>query len=353
MSEQVPHEHTPLDSWEKARQYVRGMGDISSVFSSAIRDIKTAEDVAVNKQERKVAQALTLEKAKFLTSVSDSLKTIFYFAAKALHPERLRECVPLTTERLLALFSPTEVANIIALAYLYRNIGRGFDAQEWKVLGERMNTHMEIGAIVGSTIENIDVANGFLLGGMRYLCFAMFAKEDLKKFQEHRRAVEHRGGLFDLKQEEKKWGCHHMQIASVIAQSIGLGTDVAMGLGGLDILDKKLLGDEADPALDLAKQRMNQLRDRLACWREAISWTESFHKTGEPPVESSVDDDVNKMSVSSDIVTDIRDRVAKVRADGPSYDWIQKKISDLPPEVVSRLNIRLDAHKDVAEMKAK
>ena len=342
-----------LESWEKAREYVRKLGEVSSVFSCAIRDIKLAQDAGANKKERKTNVDLALEKAKFLVRTSDSLKAIFYFAAKALFPEELKSAQPLNIDKVLKLFSSTEIANFISLAYLYRNIGRDCDAKEWKLICERMFIHMEIGAIVGATIENIDRANGILLGGMRYLCFSMFAKPDLRKFQEHRRYVEHRGEIFDLQKEEKEWGCNHMQIASVVAQTLGLGTDVAMGLGNLDITDKRLLGDDTDPALDLAKQRVLLLRDRLACWREAISWTESFHKSGEAPKEISLDDDIHKMSVSSDVVNDIREQVRKVREEGTRFDWISKKTSDLPPEIVTQLKIYFDPSRELAEMKGK
>ena len=263
-------------SWEKARSYVKGLGHIPTIFCSAIREIKTAELLAFSREEKKELRDITLTQTRFLIRVSPSLKAVLYFAAQDIYNDQLNDTESLTVQRLVELFSPGEIASILAITYLDRAIGRKCDSQEWKTLRQRMSRHIRVGGIVGQTITNIDRSNGMLIGALRYLALGLFACEDLKKFQSYRREVEAGGELFSMEQEETLWGCNHMQVAAVLSQAMGFGSDASCGLATCSGVSFTVESDNSkdDPEGNAVIER--ELNDRIRCWHEAVSWTESF-----------------------------------------------------------------------------
>lgn len=317
----APSKPDELDEgWGIARKYADLLGSMPSIFTTAIRALKRLEALGnVPKQE---ADNQIMEACSFLINVSPSLKSVFYHAALDLHPEVLEK--ELNVKNLLLAFTPCEIANILAITYLYRRVRKKCDPKEWTILTGKLHAHMEIGGIIGETINHIGTGNGVLIGAMRYISLVMFSFKDLKKYQEYRRRTADGDSLFDLAEETRRWGCNHMQVASILVQNAGLGLVPSMGLGIESIPPgARALGPDVE--------------EQLLCWHATIVWTEAFHRTGAPPTTQSEED---VMFLPEDEAVEMKRRIWSIIRDGSTFDWIAKSKADLPEDVAEALDVK-------------
>lgn len=308
-----------LHSAEVALQMLDLIPRPSGLFSTCIRTIKQAE---LNSPDASAARAASVQAANFLVSVSPTLRATLYFAAETLHPEGLIAIKEINHKKLLELFSPSEIAALLGVTYLYRQVKNKVDYEEWSRLSPKLLAHMEIGALVGDTVNHIGPGNGILLGAFRFLSLGMFAIKDLKAFKDYRRKLEKKNRLFDLHEEESRFGCTHLQVASALCTVLGYGLTVSLGFG-----------------FDESSEEFQGLSDRQAeevmCWRVARAMTESYHNTGESG-DGGAD---GELALPPEEQKILNEKIASIRDSGSSIGWFSASAEQAPPEVQEGLKL--------------
>jgi hypothetical protein len=258
--------------------------------------------------------------------VSPTLKSVFFFAAKALHDEKLRAVKHLTVKKLLSIFEPREVASIIGLTFVYKRIQKQCDPEEWILFQRKIHTQMEIGTILGEKMRHIGKGNGMLLGGIRFLAQATFALGAPEQFQAFKKKVRKSSSVFDLKIEQEFFECNHLQVASLLVQDLGFcmpRSPVSMSLG-MDALS-------VPPA-----QLPSRLKDHLLSWRAAMEYIEGYHSNGAPPTKMGFD---YALRLPEEETEDLREKIWVIIREGSQFDWIAKTKLELPTEVAEALEM--------------
>ncbi len=307
---------TPEERWRNAKVFANVLKEPNAMFSTAIRTIKSTENSygADSEALKKAAVSASL----FLVDVSPSLKAMFYFAAETLYPDEVAKHTELDSKTLLGLFRPTEVTAILAISYIYRRVRKRCPEAEWKKFATKLLIHARITCVVGDTINFVGTGNGMLIGAFRFLSIGLFAIKDLKGFQEYARKLKNDATLFDIEFEEKRWGCNHLEIASILAQSLGFGVNVGYGFS---------------MAYGQGSKLPEHLEEKVFCWRTCMEWSQTFQETGEPPRLSEED----AMFLPDSEMQDLK-RQANEALDCP-FHWISRSKRDLTREQCLKLKL--------------
>ncbi len=322
--------------WKVADHHVQSLGPLSSLFTAAIRAVRSAPQILRTDSPEKIKK-FSIEAVNFPVKVSPTFKTAYYFVAEEVDEAELALTMPLSQQKLLSLFSPDELIAVIALTYMYRLMKRRCDEEEWARIAPKMAVHMAIGFAVGGRTNGVGSGNGMLIGGIRFIAQSILMYSDLKNFKELRRKTESKNVLFDLAEEQARWGCNHLQIASFLVSNLGYGVGPRMAFG-VDT-DSKVFGP-LQPAIIESQEEIN-------AWRTAIACTESLHSKGCVP--DFIKGDENKFLAAS-IGAELEKRALSIVAKGQGYQWLFKIPEDLPPHVRQQLNIRVTAKKEGAEV---
>lgn len=306
---------------EMAKHFAELIPYPSSMFTTVIRAVRNGEE-ALGDPEHPALRDLTANSAAFILTISPSLRAIFYSALKVLHEEQLEKLNEYTPRKILSLFSPTEVTSTLALAYLYRQVKKRCDAAEWERIEKKLFTHMEITALIGRTVNHVGAPMGIFIGGIRVLSQALFAVADLKGFQEHRRKLERDSKLFDTELEIKRWGCSHLDIASILAQQLGFGMTVGMGLA-------------IDPAAEV-ETIPEELAEILLCWKVTRELSDSFQATGAAPI--ATEEDATYLPPEEE--DKLKKQIWGILRDGAKYNWLATRAKDLSQDEREKLDIK-------------
>lgn len=314
------------NTFERAQSIAKKM-DVTpsfSLFYTCIRNIKNAESQGAD------TSTVAIKNGMQIVSISPTLKAAFYAAAQIYHKESLERCTDLNLKNLMKMFSPSEITAIIALIYLTKKIKKKCTTQdendEWARTINRMITNMEITALVGDTIEYIGIGNGLLIGGLRNLASFLFCLIDMKAYKQYRRDAANKKKIWDLKEEEKIFGCNHLQIASYLSQTLGFGLGTVQGL--------VLAFEDEEKAAEAANSP--QLATQILCWRAAIRWSESLHVTGSMP-ESVSQSESDEMYLPPEQQDKLIEKVTQLRANENPDLWIFRSFDELPAEVKEKL----------------
>ena len=315
------------ESWRIAEGYVRALGGLSSLFTAAIRAVRNAPMILKTSDDARI-HSFSIEALAFPIKVSPTLKAALYFMALEMEEEKLGELHPLSQEKLLSLFSPDQLIAGIGLTYLYRIIKRRCDADEWERLLPKMCVHLNIGYLVGQKIKGVGAGHGMLMAGARYLALALFLYADTKGFKDLRRKCDSRNKLFDVDEEQRKWGCNHMQIASCLVSQLGYGIGPRMAFGmEADVLGHtKLQAAASDSEVEISS------------WRTTLACIESLHAKGASPeyVRSK-----KSRFLTADAGAELEKLAIKVVAAGQGLKWITKSASEVPEEVRGNLGMKV------------
>ena len=309
-----------------ADQHARLLGNVSALFSSCIRTIREAERSKDANPNLDIS-GLTQGAALTLVNMSPTLKALFYFAATHFYPEAVQKLLKPSIRDILKLFDSAEIAGILGVSYLFRRLEKLCDEDELERLMPNLLTHMEIGGIVGETLNYVGSGYGMLGGAVRYIALGTFIIGHVEEFKKYRRKVSANDQLFDVHEEERLWGCNHLQVASLLVQSLGYGVPAGFGL---------VLAEAEGSPLDLVEDRASN--DEVRCWRAAMVWTEALHRSGEPP--PGFDDQKSEMYLESDSVRVLTETVAPIRKHGSNFQWLLRRRSDVPEELRASLGVR-------------
>lgn len=257
-----PQDGVTEESWAEARKIAGLVSNVSALFSTAIRFLRKDTEAKLPSMSQSSRYAVQ----RLLNS--ESFKAPVYYAALTFKPEAVHNAPHLTPRALAELLSPVELANMIGLLYLYRRIQKGCDPTEWSELTKLIHLHGEMGGHLGVAMKNIGLGHGLLLGTIRHLSMGLFLGMDKKAFTQYRRGMKIAKRDFDLDLERKNWGCTHLEVASILIQSLGLGGEHSKAItSGL------LLTGIPDKQLDIDSYRM----------RIGWAWIRSLIETGAPP----------------------------------------------------------------------
>ena len=213
-----------IDAWNEARRIGKLVGNVSSLFSTAIRFLKKDAEAGL----KTISPSTRFCLQRLMNS--RSVKAPIYNAALCFRPEGLEGHAYISSDVLMAAFAPEEMATLLGLLYLYRRIQRTADEEEWKGLASQIHVPAELGGQIGRAIPNIGLGWGLLASSIRYLAWGLFLVANQKGYIQYRRHLKIHGVPFDIAQEEKTWGCNHMEVASILIGAVSLGTSVSSAL---------------------------------------------------------------------------------------------------------------------------
>ena len=222
MDAQVTKSKDSEESWEQAKKVAAILGQPHRLFVNCVRDLRGLPDGASRKRMLESSSVITLFR-------SESFKTVIWFAAKALYGEDVGS-KPINGGELITTFAPDELASVVAATHLHRMTGKKVAPKIWDDIFEEVNLQMQTGIFVGTTVDSISRSTGLLMGAVRTLAFALVASTDESRYKVFRRELVRRDKLFDTKGELATWGCHHLQVAALLVQSLGYGIGPATGI---------------------------------------------------------------------------------------------------------------------------
>jgi len=214
-------------SWDKAKEVAGLLGQPHRLFTQCVRDLRAIPDGSSRKKMLESSAVITLFR-------SESFKTVMYHAAKALYGEDIGK-KPMNGGDLVTLFAPDELASVVAATHLHRLTGKKVSPKIWGDIVEEVNFQMQTGILVGAAVPSITRSVGLLMGAVRTIAFSLVASTDESKFKLFRRELVRQDKLFNISGELETWGCHHLQVAALVIQSLGYGIPPATGIASSEM----------------------------------------------------------------------------------------------------------------------
>ncbi len=303
------------ESWEVARLLASQMGNFPSSFTSVIRALRSNEEQNKPSKTKELSRATQYMVSRLLKS--DSMKAPVYFAALTYYPEQIATLQHVTYKELLPLFSPGEYAAIISLVYLTRVAKKLCPHDEWEHIAKNLYEFTDLGGHVGIAIPAVGMADGILLGALRTISFPLMQKRNPKAFKEYRRTLKQESKYFDLEKEHAQWGCTHLQIASIVLQTIGLGVQTADAL-----------------ARGLTASALSELEDKAAIkFKVAELWCNSLIATGKEPNMGHKAEYYPTKAALDQLI----DKSEPISSSGSPWQWLGRGKDDVSPETTPQL----------------
>ncbi len=294
-------------SWEYTRQYAGVFGQPPAPFVTAVRALLSAHA----KGESQISGSTRHQMARLLRS--PSLFAPFYFAAYAFEPSVISSTSRTPELSVLKVFSPHEVASILAVTYLWRRAQSFCDAEEIKFIEDSLAESINMGLLLGRAIPAIGGGLSLLQAVTPILGVTAFLRHDSKGFQDYRRLLKKQRLSWNCELEIQQWGCTRIQIGSVLVQSLGFGimrsTAIASALSGLMETGSS---EEMEIARDV---------------QMAARWCESIRTTGQAPEVALP----AKYYPTHAALQNALSTLATLQRDRSQALWIQKGRADLPP----------------------
>lgn len=293
-----------------ARQFAVDLGYVPTSFSTGLRGLIQRAEANREGGSNGIDSATAWQVKRLLKS--PSLLAPIYYATRVYHREAVERAKVVNAEFFISLYQPEELAALIALVLLKKRAKRICHAEEWPFVYSALQNSIDIGAMLGKAIPAIGSFNGMMMGGLRPLAWATFAKRDLKGFKAYRRHLKQKELAYDLQLEQKTWSCIHPQIASIISQSYGFGSQFAEGI----FISSSSATEGADNPLIMAL-------------RVADLWIGSLVARGAPPEENIGDQYIIKEDQLESFVGIVQE--IQGREDTTDW-WLSRTGTDISPE---------------------
>lgn len=308
--------------WDYARAYAGLIGPPHRLFSNCVRYLRELGEKTDNAQ---LPSTLAIKYPISTLIHSPSFKSVIYYAAAALHPKELKSLPALTPGTLLTVFTPDELAAVVAITYIYRRVKKAVPATVWEGVCGEVHIQMETGFHVGRHVRAISSGRGIMVGALRYITLSLFSKRDARGYKLYKRHLHEKELLFDIADEMTRWKCNHLQIASSIMQTLGLGIGAASGLVASEF--------------PTHSQNAHQLREAQA-WFAIRVWIQSLLEKECAPKELAAQAAFN---MKQEHFEEVQKKVEAIYENGSSFDWIDKSKSDLPKELDEALTLPASA----------
>ena len=295
--------------WRAATELLQPFGPVAGNFSEAIR-------LLVHHYENGVEIIPPPGQNHILRLMkNNTVKATYYFMTKQYRPEVLKQQEPLTIEHLFQAYSAIDHAAIITYCYLFRNLSRKIEKDEWDYVQTPLYEALAVGACAGINVPEIGFGFGLLGRGLRYLAFAAFLRENRRAFKEYRQHLKSSDLPFDLDFEERLWGCNNVQVSAIILERMGFNRKIAI---------QYLAAAERDT--NMTPDPLYGVRFRLA---EAV--IDSYMEKQEIPQTAPAWVGI-ELALPTELRGKLMTELRKVISDKQRIEWLNKGGSSITPE---------------------
>ncbi len=304
-------EFNTVESWDFARRFASLFGGVPSSFSSTIRGVLTDWE-----RTKTISHGNRFQMLRLLNT--GSVKAPLFYAAQTFIEDKIQDRDFIASEDFLSLFEPIDLCALIGMIYLYRRAKRIVVEDEWPFVGNPTSLSTELAGHIGFAIPAIGCSVGILGIGLWNLSYAAFASHDKKGFIEHRRALKIKKITRNEEMEMERWGCCAYQIATVLAQALGLGIQFSEAM-------TKGLSPDTRTSKTLEKEAYRFSIVQL--------WAEALETTGKIPNIAHK----AEFYPSKGAVTLLEEKVASLTSAGSPYGWLDRGKEDISPELTPML----------------
>ncbi|MCO6431701.1 MAG: hypothetical protein J5J00_12655 [Deltaproteobacteria bacterium] len=304
------------DQWRLAEQRLRASMYFAASFTTAIRTLRANE--AHNIDRGNDPKELSENSRFFLRRLfrAPSILAPLYFLSLTYHEEKLADKSYVSRDYLVSLYKPGELASILALIYLYHNLRRVCDPEDWGRYSKIVNDIIEIGGLIGRHLPELGFANSLLATGVRHLAAAVFLRTDPANFRIYRRDSKIQQRLLSLEIERRIWECTHVEIGTRILQLFGFGVPFAASFHRAALTPNR-------KELDLKSNRL----------RLTLVWSEALYLGVKPPVIKGEE----QLIASESILDRILDEASRIREKGSKHAWLSKRKNAISPTLTPQL----------------
>jgi hypothetical protein len=297
---------------DPAIELADSIGKINSTLALCIRSMRTNN--APDAPRGGLDEVSLFEVNRYMNA--SSVRIPVFFAAMT-RLESLRNTSVCTTDNLIQAFNAYEIANIMALIYVFKRLrSRVEDSEDWGRISKAVSEHIEIGASLGRAIPTVGFADGILVGGIRHMALGTLVTKDPKGYKDYRRDLKIANRAFDLNEEKARWGTTHLDIAARLLILLGFNSTYAINfMRGTSDTDDSRLNDD-------------QLRFRLIAF-----WIESLSLGVAPPRIRGEE----KHGTSDEKLDALFNECALIRSQRGDNCWISKGKKDVSPESYPQL----------------
>lgn len=200
--------------WRVAADLLKPFGTVAANFAEAIRLLTAAHTSTGQLSPGGANHIMRLLK-------NDTIKATYYFCTKQFQPDLLTSKPHITPRDLLEAFTPIDHAAILTLCYLFKNLGKKTDKEEWDYVQIPLYEALAIGGQIGKSITQVGLGLGLLTRGLRYLAFAPLMRENRKAFKEYRQHLKSKDIPFDSAFEQQMWQCTTIQLTGLMLEQMG------------------------------------------------------------------------------------------------------------------------------------
>lgn len=295
-----PSDLNAEESWSMARRHAAFLSPIPPSVSIAVQALWKNHNEALVPGEQVQISAESYAAIRRVDK-SAKLKTPIYFAATSLFPDRIQATTEDDTSKaLLEILGPGLFASLLGLIYFHRRLNRICTAPEWETLSKELVLNMELGYIVGSTIETVGPALGALLGGIRYAALATFLIRSPDIYTRYRNRFKKK---FDSAHERAQWGCDHAQISAYLIKELGFTKDII----------------EVSRVLRKVLAPGDILNHEMTVWRATLHWIDAIKDGKCPPDEPEF---VKALEASPGDISDLKQKTERLFKEGSTFSWM-------------------------------
>lgn len=307
-----------IESWVKAQEFAAILPPINTLFSGCVRTLWPATaSFTPNELVRRFPFDAIFKNA--------SVKALLYFAAVALNRHDPSEDDQLTGLKLVDMFDFRELTSILMISYLDTALRRLTDPTTWKTAASEIDLHTEVGSLIGTAIPAIGVGCGMMVPAIRLYSIALFSRKDLRGYKAYMRELHKNEMLFDLRYEESKWGCNHLQIASILLQICGFGVNASSGM---------LLGSEVGHLI-----RVLDANEDMLAWSHSRQWLEALLQRERAPAGL---DESSRYYPSPETLQALQTDIDNLSGKESTFNWRRRRREDLDPRILGRLALISD-----------
>jgi hypothetical protein len=258
----IPLPSEKQEPWDLARRYLSDLCEIPTSFTTPVRTLLI---------DQKAGPALSPASQFLVTRLlkSPTLKAIFYYITLTFHGHKVSNSAYLSSADLMRLYTPSEVAALITVIYLYRRITKIADLgadEDWQAITKALVENVEIGGHMGYAIPKVGATKGILTGGLREVMLGVLKLHKPAEFKEYYEYLLASKIPFDLNYEMRQWGCTHLDLAGNALQLIGFGIPTAhtfiMGLGASPPKDER--SDAESYEFKITHEWIHALKEKTA-----------------------------------------------------------------------------------------
>jgi hypothetical protein len=200
--------------WHAASELLKPFGTPAANFAEAMRVLNASHESSAPLSPGGRNHIVRLLK-------NDTIKATYYFFSKQFRPELLTAKRQISPQDFLDGYTPIDHASVLTLCYLFKNLCKKIDKEEWEYVQTPLYEALAIGGQIGKSISQVGIGLGLLTRGLRYLAFAPLMRENRKAFKDYRQHLKSRDLPFDSNFEQQVWQCTTVQITGLMLEQMG------------------------------------------------------------------------------------------------------------------------------------